>query len=189
MRISRSCCILQDKEESPLPKSSRGFETGDYRYFSHAEDWNLETDGWSLWGSSAGGHLAASFCTQAEDRFKPSALILSYPVITLGEFTHEDSKRNLLGDKPDVSIINRLSVEKQINSTFPPTFVWYGTADNVVDPINSRKLESALKMAGVPYEAETYEGIGHGVGLAVGTDASKWFEDAVEFWKKQVNRR
>ena len=61
-------------------------------------------------------------------------MILSYPVITLGEFTHEDSKRNLLGDKPDVSIINRLSVEKQINSTFPPTFVWYGTADNVVDP-------------------------------------------------------
>lgn len=127
--------------------------------------------------------------SHAEDRFKPSALILSYPVITLGEFTHEDSKRNLLGDKPDVSIINRLSVEKQINSTFPPTFVWYGTADNVVDPINSRMLESALKMAGVPYEAETYEGIGHGVGLAVGTNASKWFEDAVEFWKKQVNRR
>lgn len=177
------------KKKARFPNPHEDLKRAITDTFSHAEDWNLETDGWSLWGSSAGGHLAASFCTQAEDRFKPSALILSYPVITLGEFTHEDSKRNLLGDKPDVSIINRLSVEKQINSTFPPTFVWYGTADNVVDPINSRKLESALKMAGVPYEAEIYEGIGHGVGLAVGTDASKWFEDAVEFWKKQVNRR
>ena len=33
MRISRSCCILQDKEESPLPKSSRGLKRAITVYF------------------------------------------------------------------------------------------------------------------------------------------------------------
>ena len=32
---------------------------------SHAEEWNLDMNGYSLWGSSAGGHLVASFCTDA----------------------------------------------------------------------------------------------------------------------------
>ena len=162
---------------------------GDAPGLTHAEDWKLETEGWSLWGSSAGGHLVASFCTEEWDTPKPAALLLIYPVVTMGEHTHIQSRENLLGKKPDPQMIERLSVEKHISSGFPPTFVWNGKADTLVDPINSRMLETALERAGIPHLAEEYEGIEHGAGLALGTNAEPWFEHAVAFWEQQRSKR
>jgi len=148
-----------------------------------ADKWNIDIKGWSLWGSSAGGHLAASYCAEEWCQPKPAVLILSYPVISMGEKTHSETRRNLLGENPDCSMIERLSVEKHITTGFPPTFVWSGTADKDVDPANSRLLADALNHAGIVHRAEEYEGIGHGVGLAKGTEAEVWFDHAVEFWK------
>ena len=156
--------------------------------FSRAEEWELETEGWSLWGSSAGGHLAASFCTEDRGTPKPSALILIYPVITMGDCTHAETRSNLLGKDADPALIEKLSVEKHISSEYPPTFVWNGTADSSVDPANSRMLEAALAEAGVPHKAEEFEGIGHGVGLARGTNAEVWFSHAVSFWEEQRSK-
>ena len=152
---------------------------------SHSEEWNLEPEGWSLWGSSAGGHLAASFCSEDWGTPKPAALILSYPVITMGKLTHSDTRNNLLGKNADPAMIDRLSVERNIRSGYPPTFVWNGTADGSVDPENSRMLETALNAAGIRHSAEQYEGVGHGVGLARGTNAAPWFDHAVAFWEEQ----
>ena len=50
---------------------------------AHAEEWNLDMNGYSVWGSSAGGHLAASFGTENMgyvhyDLPKPGALILTF---------------------------------------------------------------------------------------------------------------
>ena len=81
-------------------------------------------------------------------------------------------------------ICRRLSDKKE--GGFSATFIWNGTADKDVDPANSRLLAAALKHAGIVHRAEEYEGIGHGVGLAKGTDAEVWFDHAVEFW--QMNR-
>ena len=152
---------------------------------SRAEEWRLETEGWSLWGSSAGGHLTASFCMEDWGVPKPSALILIYPVITMGELTHAETRKNLLGEEADPAMVDQLSVERHITAAFPPTYVWNGTADGSVDPENSRMLEDALNDAGVPHLAEQYEGIGHGVGLAKGTVAEPWFAHAVAFWEEQ----
>ncbi len=157
--------------------------------FTNAEEWKVDVDGWSLWGSSAGGHLAASFCTEDRGVPKPSALVLCYPVVTMGEKTHKLSRFNLLGADPDPSMIEKLSVESNITADYPPTFVWYGTADRTVDPENSRMLKSALDFAGVPCELKEYAKVGHGVGLAEGTNAEEWFDSAVEFWESSVNRQ
>lgn len=59
----------------------------------HAREWKLDMHGYSVWGSSAGGHLAASFGTEnmgygCYKLPKPGALILVYPVVTMGEKTH-----------------------------------------------------------------------------------------------------
>lgn len=51
------------KKKARFPNPHEDLKRAITDTFSHAEDWNLETDGWSLWGSSAGGHLAASFCS------------------------------------------------------------------------------------------------------------------------------
>lgn len=151
--------------------------------FAHADAWNLDPSDWSLWGSSAGGHLAAGIWTESPDVPRPNALILVYPVITMGEGTHARSRENLLGRQPDPALIERLSLERHILKDFPPTYVWNGTADASVDPKNSRMLEAALRAAGVPHVAEQFEGVGHGVGLAKGTTAEPWFAHALAFWR------
>ena len=115
---------------------------------------------------------------------KPSALILIYPVITMGEQTHAGSRDNLLGRDADPALIEKLSVERHITADYPPTFIWNGAADELVDPVNSRMMEAALEQAGVPHKAEEFAGIGHGVGLAEGTNAEVWFDHAVSFWEE-----
>ena len=154
--------------------------------FAHAAEWKLDTGSWSLWGSSAGGHLAASFCTENRDVSKPNALILTYPVISMNEHTHADTRRNLCGVHPDPATYERLSVERHITKDFPPTYVWNGTDDRSVDPKNSRALAQALQEAGVPFLHEEFQGVGHGVGLATGTAAEPWFDHAITFWEEQA---
>ena len=156
---------------------------------AHAGEWDLDPDGWSLWGSSAGGHLAASFCTEEWGTPKPAALILCYPVVTMGALTHGQTRNNLLGKDADPAMIERMSVERNIRPDYPPTFAWYGTADTSVDPENSRMLEEALTAAGVPHRVEAYEGVGHGAGLAEGTNAEPWLGRAVAFWEEQRRRQ
>ncbi|MGN0424050.1 MAG: alpha/beta hydrolase [Acetatifactor sp.] len=151
------------------------------------------TDGYSIWGSSAGGHLAAFFGTDAigYSRFglsKPGALILCYPVITMGERTHSGSRQNLLGSDPEEALIALTSVEKQITDHYPPTFVWCGNADRTVDPENSRMLAAELEKNSIPHRFVEYPGVDHGVGLGKGLACESWFEEAVTFWESQRNK-
>lgn len=106
---------------------------------SRAEKLNLNTDCYSIWGSSAGGHLAASFGTKAMGYAnyhlpKPGALVLCYSVVTMGDKTHLGSRNNLLGEAPDGDMIALASVERQVTPASPPTFLWCGEAEHVVDP-------------------------------------------------------
>ncbi len=176
------------KEKARYPHPQEDLKRAVEEVFAHAQEWRLDTDSWSIWGSSAGGHLAASYCSENWGTPKPSALVLVYPVITMGENTHNGSRDNLLGKNTSEDMIEKLSVEKHINSDYPPSFMWYGTADNTVAPLNTKMLAQALEEVGVPYKVEEYNGIGHGAGLAKGTVADGWFEHAVEFWESVSER-
>ena len=54
-------------------------------------------------GFSAGGHLAASLSILAEElgqqRNTPDAVVLAYPVISSGKYSHRGTFRNLLGEE------------------------------------------------------------------------------------------
>ena len=147
----------------------------------HAEEWNVDMNGWALFGSSAGGHLAASYCL--EDGPKPSCLVLSYPVISMGEYTERNTKKNLIGLDASQAMIDKLSVEKHIQKGYPPTFVWFGTADKIVDIKNGEMFHGACLDADVPCVFKIYEGVAHGVGLAKKTSAENWLNEAISFWK------
>ena len=156
--------------------------------FSRAEEWNLDTACYSVWGSSAGGHLAASFGTDEMGYKnyglpKPGALILSYPVVTMGKLTHQGSRDCLLGKNPDPAMIRRTSVEEQITPDYPPVFFWCGDADRTVPPENSRMLDRALTEAGVEHEFIEYPGVDHGAGLGKGLACEGWFDRALSFWE------
>ena len=156
------------------------------------ERWNLDVDGYSLWGSSAGGHLVASFGTDAMgyknyNLPKPGALILSYPVVTMGKFAHEGSSNYLLGSHPSAEQIEFASVEKQLTDDYVPTFLWCGLEDHTVDPKNSYLLKDALIKHGILHCFLPINNVDHGVGIGEGLECEGWFEKAVQFWEN--NRR
>ena len=153
----------------------------------HTAEWNLDMKGYSVWGSSAGGHLAASFGTENMGyvRYglpKPGALILTYPVVTMGGKTHAGSRNFLLGQDPEPDMIRFASVEEQITDAYPPTFLWWGSDDETVDPENSRMLQRVLEAKKIPHQFLEYPGVGHGVGLGKGLACQGWIEKAVAFW-------
>ena len=157
---------------------------------ANAERWNLETENYSVWGSSAGGHLAASFGTETMGYAhyglpEPGALILCYPVITMGSLTHPGSRENLLGKHASDESAALCSVENQITENYPRTYVWCGDADRLVPPENSRMLSQALKAKGGAHLLREYPGVDHGVGMGKGLACEGWFEEAVGFWRKE----
>ena len=138
-------------------------------------------------GSSAGGHLVASFGAEKTGYAKyglpkPAALVLIYPVISMGQLTHAGSRQNLIGSDPSADTVELLSIEKQVTSDYPPTFLWCGDADTCVNPKNSHMMAEALKNAGVLHRFMEFPGVGHGVGLHIGGVSESWFEEAVKFW-------
>ena len=173
------------KQKAKYPNPQMDLQQAIKEVFSKADEWNLDTTNWSIWGSSAGGHLVASYCTEDWGTPKPSALILCYPVISMGEYTHKGSRDNHIGKNASEDIIKRLSVELSADDNYPPTFMWYGTEDDVVHPLNSQMLCDILGKYDIACKVEEYEGIGHGAGLAIGTVAEVWFKNAVDFWQSQ----
>lgn len=175
---------------APMDDLARAVKT----VLDHAKPWRIDPAGYSVWGSSAGGHLAASFGTESLGWRKyglprPGAMVLVYPVVTMGEKAHAGSKRFLLGDDPTQDQIQLTSIDQQITAAYPPTFLWWGSADSCVDPDNSRMLARALEENHVPCIHREYPGVEHGVGIGTGLGCEGWFEDAVAFWarhRKQV---
>lgn len=177
------------REEAHFPAPQDDLARAVQEILAHAQEWNLETEGYSVWGSSAGGHLAGTFGTEALGYVKyglpkPGAMVLVYPVVTMTMATHGGSRENLLGAEPTEEMIRLCSVEQQVTENYPPTFVWCGDADQTVNPENSRMLERALLEKGVPCQRKEYPGVDHGVGLGKGTSSEGWIEDAVAFWEK-----
>jgi acetyl esterase/lipase len=144
-----------------------------------AADYRVDPGRIGIWGFSAGGHLASTAgthfergnpaATDAYERIssRPDFLILGYPVISLTtEFTHEGSRRFLLGENPDPALADNLSNDKQVTAETPPTFLFHTNEDKTVPAENSVLFYLALRRAGVPAEMHIYERGQHGVGLA-----------------------
>jgi acetyl esterase/lipase len=144
---------------------------------AQAAQWKLNPHRIGIMGSSAGGHLASTLLTHfdagkadATDSIerqssRPDLGILCYAVITMGEFTHEGSKHNLLGNNPSPELIRDLSNELQVTKDTPPCFIWHTWEDTAVPVENSLHFAEALRKAGVPFDLHIYQKGGHGLGL------------------------
>lgn len=144
---------------------------------ARASDWKINPRRVGIMGSSAGGHLASTALTHfdagqidASDAIerqscRPDFGILCYAVISLGEFTHQGSKKNLLGDSPSNELVKLLSNELQVNSNTPPCFIWHTWEDSAVKVENALLFATALRKAGVPFDLHVYEKGRHGLGL------------------------
>lgn len=157
-----------------------------FRYCrAHAAEWGIDRIG--VIGFSAGGHLAATAVTMYEDAVtRPDFGILIYPVITFGPKTsHGGTRLNLIGRQADVTaragrtwedwnkasaeydiLEKRYSMENQVTSDTPATFIALSSDDRTVPPANSVMFYNSLLAAGVPAEMHIYPYGGHGWGFS-----------------------
>ena len=146
---------------------------------ANAERFHVDPEKIAVCGSSAGGHLALMTAEHFDGGDKtaadsierqssrPDALILCYPVVTLGRGTHLPSRYRLLRDCEDrAALIRSLSGERAVRRDMPPVFVWTAANDRCVRPDNSLRLANALQRVKVPYEFHLFSAGHHGVGLA-----------------------
>lgn len=156
-----------------------------FRYCRHyASEWGVKQIG--VMGFSAGGHLAATASTQYVDaETRPDFSILVYPVISSEKGVgHEGSFNNLIGTekgwysrkgkdfltwdegkKTYESLKERYSLDKQVSTDTPKTFIIFSSNDSGVPPENEVRYFNALVKNGVPCEMHAFPGGGHGYGF------------------------
>ncbi len=148
----------------------------------HAAQWHVDPDQIYVLGFSAGAHLAGclgvfwnheDLSTALEldsSAIRPNRLILCYPVITTGAYTHAESIENLTGKRREEhsSVWQDLSLERRVTPKTPPTFLWHTAEDPIVPVENSLLFASALRRRNVPFELHIFQKGGHG--LSLGTE-------------------
>jgi acetyl esterase/lipase len=132
--------------------------------FENAETLGVGTDGYSLWGSSAGARMAAAIGSRGVARYggddvpRPSAVVMAYSA--LQDHSPHD----------------------------PPTFVVVGDQDGIAPPATMQRRVEALRRSGTAVEYHEFMGVGHGFGLGTGTSAEGWISEAVRFWEESTGR-
>lgn len=148
----------------------------------NAKEWEVDENAIIIEGCSAGGHLAASYACMwkrdfvskallgdieeaSKEKLRPNGLMLCYPVITSGKFAHRGSIENLLGDRYEY-MKDDMSLENQVNSDVPKTFIWHTFTDGSVPVENSLLFATALRENNINTELHIFPEGGHGLSLA-----------------------
>ncbi len=142
-----------------------------------------------LMGFSAGGHLASLVCrkdiasTYGIPRFK--YLVLGYPVISLENNTHIETRDYFLGKyKDDPYYRHYFSTSNFIDKDYPVTFLWRSEDDPSVPISNSDEFELALKEKQVPHMYKIYPGKVHGLDMNLNKSRYCWINPALDFFAK-----
>ncbi|GFI03157.1 hypothetical protein IMSAGC005_01989 [Lachnospiraceae bacterium] len=130
--------------------------------FEHAEELEVDTDCYSLWGGSAGARMAA--------------YLGSYGPAAFG------------GDElpgPGTVVMQYTGHSEYLESD-PPTYVCVGENDGIASWRTMENRLEGMSALGIDTEFHKYPGLSHGFGLGTGTVAEGWIEDAVAFWEKHM---
>ena len=130
--------------------------------FENADELEVNTDCYSLWGGSAGGRMAA--------------WLGSYGTAAFGE-----------KDLPQAgAVIMQYTGHSEYSESDPPTYACVGENDGIASWRTMEARLNHLNELGIPTEFHHYEGLRHGFGLGTGTVAEGWINDAVNFWENQM---
>lgn len=130
--------------------------------FEHAEELEVDTDCYSLWGGSAGARMAAYLGTYGTEAFggddlpQPGAVVMQYT----GHSEYSESD--------------------------PPTFACVGENDGIASWRTMQRRLDAMSTVGIDTEFHKYPGLSHGFGIGVDTVAEGWVDDAIAFWENQM---
>lgn len=127
----------------------------------HADEWGIDRQNYSLWGSSAGARVVANISANdlkaygGQAGIRPRAVVMAYT-------GHAGYSEN---DAPTFSIV--------------------GEQDYIADPDIMCRRAQKMSGLGIPVAFKVIPGLGHGFGLGTGTKAEGWIDEAVQFWERQ----
>ena len=187
----------KNKEIVPLQDAQRAMRI----IRNHSKEWGIDNKKIGVMGFSAGGHVASTLANKYEEEVyeksdaideisaRPDFQILGYPVITMTEpYAHKGSRKYLLGENPDLDLIEKFSMEKNVHENTPMAFIMHATDDKSVPVENSLKYYTSLKDYKIPVELHLYQDGGHGYSIrgTIGKSVANW-TSVVTNWLK-VNK-
>lgn len=128
--------------------------------FDHAEQLEVSTEDYSLWGGSAGARMAAWLGTYGPSGFgggelpRPSTVVMQYTGLS------------------DVFPLD------------PPTYACVGDRDGIASWQTMQRRLETMSALGIDTEFHVYPDLGHGFGVGKGTVADGWMDDAIVFWER-----
>lgn len=184
---------LIERETGPIQDAQRMMKIVRLR----AAEWGIDPDKIGIMGCSAGGHLAATLSTYPHDLAKvgdrydtvsvrPDFTILVSSVITMGEKTHQGSKRNLLGENPTIENINKMSAELNVTAQTPPAIIFHADDDPVVPSDNSILYYNALRSNGVRASLHIFPFGAHSIGLRNNPPSTQLWTPICEAWLTEM---
>ncbi len=130
--------------------------------FANATDLQVNMQGFSLWGFSAGGMIAGDWLNTR----KPTG----------------HAGRNLPAPA-SVVIGYSARFDEAVAPGFPPLFMVTAADDDIIPVAEVDLLVQKVRDQGVAVEYLRVDRAGHGFGTGVGTDAENWIQEAVDFWQ------
>lgn len=116
-------------------------------------------------GFSAGGHLAGLLGAKSHHK-NLKGMVLAYPVISLKDYTHDETASNFMGGGFDEKLAEEYSVHKCVDDKCVPTFIWATRNDELVPIENTLLMEEALNAHHIPNQIMIYPDGPHGMALA-----------------------
>ncbi|MES2332477.1 MAG: alpha/beta hydrolase [Bacteroidota bacterium] len=164
---------------------------------ANAVQWKIKTDKIGIQGSSAGGHLAAMAGNATEDissikdsldafAYKPNFTILVSAVIDMGEYAHKGSRKNLLGDNPSQASIDKYSMQLQVTTQTPPSFIVDAINDKTVPPMNSLLFYKALLEKNVSASFHVFPQGAHAIALRNNPGSTELWTNLCEAWLNEM---
>ena len=144
----------------------------------NAEDWGCDPEKIAVLGFSAGGHLAGTAGTMWNDprlveklgvkngENRPNAMVLCYAVISSDKKTKSHTIRWASGEaEPGSPEDNDWFVDRHVDETTCPAFIWHTVTDNSVPIENTIRMLSALQAKKIPYECHLFPEGPHGLSV------------------------
>jgi acetyl esterase/lipase len=91
--------------------------------------------------------------------------VLLSPVITMGQYAHAGSRKNLLGENPPAELVAKFSSELHVTADTPPTFPAHAYKDNPVNQSNILMFYQVLVEHDVPASLHIFPQGGHTLAL------------------------
>jgi acetyl esterase/lipase len=130
--------------------------------FDHSPSLEVNTDGYSLWGFSAGGQAASDISLRGTVAYGGADL-----------------------PKPGMAVF-LYAWQPRFSKDDPASFNALGENDRYGDIARLKNEIKASRAAGADIEFHLFPDTDHGFGLGTGTNAEGWFNLAVQFWEKHM---